>query len=85
MLPYRILHSTTDRATNIRTVISVAGTPGQRIYQRERYQLRHDAPLLTEDTPPIERLWSTDGNNFHHPTEADALAHNENADTPQVL
>lgn len=71
---YKILHATTDRATRIRTIIGVGGTPGRRIYQRERYQLSVDQPLLTEDTPCIHRIWSLDGEHWDQPTEEEALA-----------
>lgn len=71
---YRILHSSTDRRTCVRTIIGVGGAEGQRIYRRERYQLRHDQPLLTDASPCIERAWGTDGERFDLPTEEEALA-----------
>lgn len=71
---YKILHCTTNPATRTRTVISVAGYNGHRLYQRQRYQLAVDQPLLTDDTPCTERIWSLDGQHWDIPTEEEALA-----------
>ncbi len=68
---YRTLHSSTDPARSLRTVISVAGTRGSRVYRMEHYRLPHPSALGT-DAPCISRAYGTNGEHFPYATEAEA-------------